>query len=101
MWCEAPAQLLQNLESIFYFEGTRGRGSKPDSPGGKPRQPTHLSVSHIRGEIQRPGQGIEPSPTNIGEKLAWPRAHAASDTLRQKNQKRLFLVTWLKFKKIG
>ena len=22
MWCEPPAQLLQNVESNFYFEGT-------------------------------------------------------------------------------
>ena len=30
--CEAPAQLLQNLESNFYFEGTWGRRSKPEYP---------------------------------------------------------------------
>ena len=30
--CEAPAQLLQNLESNFFFEGTWGRGGKPEYP---------------------------------------------------------------------
>ena len=31
-WCEAPAQLLHNLESNFFFEDTWGRGSKQKTP---------------------------------------------------------------------
>ena len=52
--CEAPAQLLQNLRSNYYFEGTWGRGSKPEYPE---KTPDILPVNryHISEEtIQRP-----------------------------------------------
>ena len=67
--CEAPTRLLQNFESNFYFEGTWGRGSKPEYPE---KTPDSLLVIryHIRGENPMPRMGIEPSPSNIGDKLA-------------------------------
>ena len=39
--CEAPAQLLQILESIFFLILYRGRGSKLEYPEKRPRQPAH------------------------------------------------------------
>ena len=49
---EAPAQLLQNLESNFYFEGTRGRGNKPDylekTPDSLPANRYHILVYYRR-----------------------------------------------------
>ena len=47
---DAQAQLLQNLGTNFYFEGTRGRvgvgGGQTGVPGENPRQPARYSVSH-------------------------------------------------------
>ena len=74
-WCEAPAQLLQKFGIDFYFEGTWGRGSKPEYPEKK------QLVSHIRGENPTSRLGIEPSPSYIGDKLAWPRVRARYDPL--------------------
>ena len=50
-------------------------------PGENPRQPARWSVSHIRGENRTSWTGIKPWPSNFGDKLAWPRAHAVSDPL--------------------
>ena len=56
--CEAPAQLLQNLESNFYFEGTWGRGSKPECP------------KKLKEKIQRPGRELNPHPPTL--MISWP-----------------------------
>ena len=82
MLCKAPAQLLKNLTSNFYFEGTRGRGSKLEYPekttDSLPANRYHI----ILLKIQRPGWELNPySRSHIGDKITWPRAHAASDPL--------------------
>ena len=78
MMCEVPAQLIHNLESTFYFWR---EGEKTRVPGENPWQPACKSVSHIRGEYPTSWMGLEPSPSNIGDKLAWPRARAMSHPL--------------------
>ena len=71
MWYKAPAQLLHNLESNFYFEGTWGRGRKPEypekTPDSLPANRYHILI--IRGENLTSQMGIEPSPSNIEEKI--------------------------------
>ena len=63
----------QNLELNFHFEGTWGRGSKPEYPE---KTPDSLPANryHIIIRIENPASWmrIEPSPSNIGDKLAWP-----------------------------
>ena len=65
---------------FFCFEGTRGRGSKPEHPE-KTSDSLPAKRYHIRGENSKSRAGIKPSPSNIGDKLAWPRACAACDPL--------------------
>ena len=50
MWHEAPAQLLQNLESNFYFDDTWGRGSKPQYPEKKKPDSLPANRYHLFGE---------------------------------------------------
>ena len=75
--CEAPARLLQNLEPIFSFEGMWGRGiKKPEYPEKNPDSLPANRYHTLEEKIQRPGRqsGIKPSPSIIGDKLAWPGA---------------------------
>ena len=53
-------------------------GEQTRVPRENPWQPP---VSHIRRENPTSRMGIDPSPSNICDKLAWPRAWAASDPL--------------------
>ena len=78
--CEAPVQLLQNLESIFSFEGTWGRGGKTECPEKTLARLPANRYHMLEEKIQRPGR----SPANIGDKLARPRARTASDPLSYK-----------------
>ena len=56
---------------IFIFAVPEGGGSKPEYPE---KTPDSLPVSHIRGVNPASRTGIEPSPSDIGDKLTWPRA---------------------------
>ena len=79
--CEVPAQLLQNLESNFSCVGTWGRGCKPEYPEKTPDSlPTNRYHTLARRKSNIP-DGNRTLTSNIGDKLAWPRAHAASDPL--------------------
>ena len=70
---EAPAQLLQSLDFlIFLILCIWGRGGKPEYPEKKPDS-LPANRYHIRGENPTSRTGIEPSPSNTGEKLIWPR----------------------------
>ena len=40
----------------------------------------HLSIN-VRGENPTSWTGIKPSPSNIGDKLTWPRVHVTPDPL--------------------
>ena len=81
--CEAPAQLLQNLESNFYFEGTWGRGSKPEYPEKNPDiLPTNRH--HILEEkIQRPRRDSNPHPPTLAKCVCcvWPTELQTATTL--------------------
>ena len=79
--CEARAQLLQNLKSNSFFWRYLREGEQTGVPRENPRQPARWSVSHIRGDNPTSQTGIEPSPSNIGDKLAWPGTHTAFDPL--------------------
>ena len=70
-FCEAHAQLLQNLESNFSVEGTRGRGSKPEYPENPPPPDSLPANQHhiLKEKIQRPRWESNPQPSNIGDKL--------------------------------
>ena len=49
-----------------------GWGDKPEYPEKNPdNQPENLYYIIIRGENSQPQQGIEPAPSNIGDKFAW------------------------------
>ena len=64
-----------------YCQGTGGRGIKPEYPE-KPPDSLPANRYHVLEEENPTFRtGIEPSPSTIGEKLAWPRAGAASDPL--------------------
>ena len=57
----------------LYLRGRGGGGgSKPDYPEKPPdNQPENRYHIIIRGEHISPQLGIEPSPSNIGDKFAW------------------------------
>ena len=86
-------QLLQKLEYKFYFEGTWWRWSKPEYPEKNPDSLPLIGITYecylllllfiLEKKSNVPDlTGLEPSPaSNIGDKLAWPRARAASDPL--------------------
>ena len=59
---EVPAQLLQNLESIFFPEGTWGRGSKPEYPEKNPDSLPANWYHILQNKIQRPGWDSNPHP---------------------------------------
>ena len=46
-WSVAPAQLLHNSESNFFFEGTWGTGSKPECPEKNPNRLVFVSRCDI------------------------------------------------------
>ena len=55
---KAPAQQLQNLESIFYFEGTWGSGTKPEYPEKNPD-------SMPANRYHNPGWELNPHPPTL------------------------------------
>ena len=64
--CEAPAQLLHNLQSNLYFEGTWGRGRKPEYPEKPPPDSLPANRYHrLQEKIQRPGQESNPNPPTL------------------------------------
>ena len=57
-------------------------GGNPEYPEKNPDSlPANRYYIIIRGENPASRAGLEPSPSNIGDKLAIPRARAASDPL--------------------
>ena len=64
---EAPAQLLRNLESIFYFEGTWGKagGSKPECPEKTPDSLPADRYHTLEEKIQRPERESNPHPPTL------------------------------------
>ena len=61
--CEASAQLLHNLESNFNFQGTSGRGSKPEVPRKTTTDSMPANQYHILEEkIQLPRRELNPHP---------------------------------------
>ena len=58
--CEAPAQLLHNLGSNFYFKGTWERGSKPEYPEKNPDSLPANRYHIFEEKIQRPLWGSNP-----------------------------------------
>ena len=81
--CEAPAQLLQILESIVLFWRNLRDGGANRSTRRKPQTAGPLIViTYLEEKIQRPGRESNPHPpTLVHDKLAWPRARAASHPL--------------------
>ena len=69
--------------AITQFGIELGRGSKPEysdkTPNSLPANRYHIII--IVGQNPTSRTGLEPSPSDIGDKFLWPRARAASDPL--------------------
>ena len=68
---------VRSASSAIFWRYLR-EGEQTGVPEEKSRQPACESVSHIRGENPTSWTGLKPSPSNVGDKLAWSRAGAAS-----------------------
>ena len=84
--CKAPAQLLQNLESHFYFESTWGRGTKPEYPEKIPWDslPVNMYYILLEDNIQCTGWESNPHPpilviSSLGQEHAPRLTHWATD----------------------
>ena len=63
---------------IFILKVPEGGGSKPEYPEKSPDSLPANRYHNIRGENPTSWTGLEPSPSNIGDRLAWPTAHTKS-----------------------
>ena len=72
---EAPAHLSLIWNQFFILKVPEGGGANRSTR----RKKTNSLPTNIRGENPTSRMGIEPSPSSIGDKLAWPRECAASD----------------------
>ena len=80
---EAPAQLLQNWESNFILKVPDGGGVNRSIRRKFSTAYLLIGFTYKRRKFDVPdgSRRLEPSPSNIGDRLTRPRVRAASDTL--------------------